>query len=112
MSLAALTNNEREFVLRCIQAVATERFITREDFGPILGVTPQEVLGVVNEWSALDETREVAWLTINNSLNGLLIWYGWQDENLTADQTLIAAVGGTAVDIERVFTKWRGHPAT
>jgi hypothetical protein len=112
--LASLTAVERDIVHRCIRAIATGRFISEEAFHPILGVTPQEAGHVSEEWSQLDESSEIAQLVINNSLNGLLIWYGWQDEDPdAADRTLLSSTGATSSELERIFAKWRGsQPAT
>ena len=114
MSLASLSDTERLIVHRCVRAMASGRFISDEAFHPICGVTRQETGRIAEEWSQLDESSEVAQLVINNSLNGLLIWYGWQDEAPdAADRMVLESTGATAAEIERIFAKWRGsHPAT
>jgi hypothetical protein len=113
MALAALSTGERQIVHRCIRAIARGRFISDEDFHTILGVTRQEALCVGEGWDHIDESNQIAHLTINGSLNGLLIWYGWQDEDPDADQTLFESTGAFADEIKRIFAKWRSsHPAT
>lgn len=88
-------------------------FIPDWEFHLILSMTREEAKRVAEGWDGLDEATEVAYLAINNSLNSLLLWYGWQIEDRAgADQMLLQWTGETAAEIERVFTKWRGQPAT
>jgi hypothetical protein len=50
-------------------------------------------------------------LAINNAMNALPIWFGWQDEDPdTASAILQQWTGATAQDIEQLFEKWRGSP--
>src|SRR5262245_39300959 len=75
MTIAALTQEEREVVRRTMEA--TFQFLDF-DFETRLGIAPETMRKLLDEWPAIDDTRDDsdACLAINNSLNDLLHGYG------------------------------------
>jgi len=113
MALDALTPDEREVVRRCLHAVAEGPFITDGDFHPLIGLWRDEVARVAARWPALDEGEEDVGLALNNSMNSLLIWFGWQDDEQQAGEALLRRwTGASAEEIARIFDKWRMLPTT
>lgn len=109
MGLEALTQEETEIVRRCLRAIVEGPFHSDGDFHAIVGLSRGEATDVLAQWPSLDEGLENVTLALNNSMNGLLIWWGWQDENPEAGEALLKEwVGASAEEIERIFCKWRG----
>jgi hypothetical protein len=108
MSLKALTEDERTLVLKCLRAVVEGPFISDGDFHSIFGLCRAEVAQVASRWPRVDESEAEVRQAINGSMNSLLIWFGWQDENPEQGETLLRQwTGVSAAEIERVFAKWR-----
>jgi hypothetical protein len=114
MGLEHLTKDECETVLRCIRAIVEGPFLSEGDFHPIIGLERSEAAAVASRWSAVDESEEDVQLAINNSMNALLIWFGWQDEDPDSASAIFRQwTGATPQEIERLFEKWRGsHKGT
>lgn len=111
MSLKTLTEDERALVLKCLRAVIDGPFICEGDFHCLFGLERVEVAEIASQWPLLDESKKEVGQAINNSMNSLLIWFGWQDENPKQGETLLRQwTGASAEEIERVFAKWRAAP--
>jgi hypothetical protein len=111
MGLDTLTPDEREVVRRCLQAVAEGPFISDGDFPLLIGLSRDEAADVAAKWPAWNESEEAVHLALNNSMNSLLIWFGWQEEDPQAGEVLLRQwTGESADEIERIFGKWRGDP--
>jgi hypothetical protein len=110
MALADLTDEQREVVRRCLDAVVKGPFICDGDFHCLFGLRRNEVEQAASRWPELDEADEDVRLAINGSLNSLLIWYGWQDEDPEAATRLLHQwTGASPEDIEQVFQRWCGE---
>jgi hypothetical protein len=108
MGLKHLTKDEQQIVLRCIRAIVEGPFLCEGDFHSIIGLERSEAATVASRWPSVDESEEDVHLAINNSMNALLIWFGWQDEDPASGSTLLRHwTGATPEEIERVFEKWR-----
>src|SRR6185437_8327973 len=103
MGLNALTPSEWEVVRRCLHAVVEGPFICDGDFHPLIGLRREEAAAVATRWPVLDEGEEEVNLALNNSMNCLLIWFGWQDQDPQAGEELLRRwTGETAAEIERI----------
>jgi len=108
MSLKALTQDEQNLVLKCLHAVVDGPFICDGDFHALFGLERSEVAQVAAQWPNVNESNEDVQLAINNSMNSLLIWLGWQDEDPKKGESLLRQwTGASAEEIKRVFEKWR-----
>jgi hypothetical protein len=114
MGLEHLTRKERETVLRCIRAVVEGPFLSEGDFHPIIGLWRSEAAEVAAMWPEPDQSKEEVQLAINNSMNALLIWFGWQDEDPDSASALLQQwTDATPEGIERLLDRWRrSHTGT
>lgn len=71
MPLTALTEEEREIVLRCLRAAASGPFFEDDEFFTLFGVSRSELRAVIGAWPNVDESEEAVHLSINNSLVNL-----------------------------------------
>lgn len=112
MSLKALSDGECALVLKCLPAVVEGPFICDGDFHPMFGLERAEVAQIASRWPQVDESEAEVQRAIAGSMNSLLIWFGWQDENPKQGETLLQQwTGGSSAEIDRVFEKWRAdHP--
>lgn len=107
MPLAQLTDDEKALVFECLKCVAAGKVTLHDwEFQTIMGIEVKDLLAVVNKWPEVDDSEEVVFLAINNSMNNLLGYphgkhFMWS-EFIHAPQSEIA----------RVFAKWRGDPVS
>lgn len=73
MSLAQLTDGEKAVVFECLKSVAAGKVILHDwEFQTIMGIEPKDFLAVVRKWPEIDDSQEIVFLAINNSMNNLL----------------------------------------
>jgi hypothetical protein len=109
MGLEGLTKDEREIALRCIHAVVEGPFICDGDFPLIIGLERSEAAAVASRWSAVNESEAEVRRAIQGSMNALLTWFGWQDENPNSASAILQQwTGATPEGIERLLEKWLG----
>jgi len=108
MALEHLNEAERSVVLGCLRAVVSGPFFDDREYHTMFGLERSEVADILAHWQELSESDEAVSAGINNSMNNLLIWWGWQDENPESGARLLHHWSGTSPDeIERVYDKWR-----
>jgi hypothetical protein len=108
VSLEELSEAERTVVMKCVRAAAEGPFISEWEFHTLIGLERHQVADVALQWPCLDEAEERVQLAINNSMNTLLLWFGWEEEDPEdADRLLQEWTGASAADIDRIFAKWR-----
>ncbi|MCE9553685.1 MAG: hypothetical protein K8T91_09985 [Planctomycetes bacterium] len=108
MALEHLDEAEQAIVLGCLRAVVNGPFFPDWEFRTAFGLKRSEMADILARWQVLSESNEMVSAGINNAMNNLLIWWGWQDDNPEQGaQVLKQWAGTTADDIERVFDKWR-----
>ena len=101
MILNGLTPDERELVRRSLVVAIEGPYFPDWEFQTLFGVTRAEVAEVVRKWPAVDETRDVARLAIDNALANLLGYPHGRTAQLKSE------LGVTTERLEQVFTKWR-----
>lgn len=108
MGLHDLTACEREVVTGCLRAIADGPFISDGDFHPILGFQRPEFSTIVTQSPDLTAAGGLVDLAIQGSMNALLLWFSWQDEDpASASAVLQVWTGARPEEIERIFKKWR-----
>ena len=101
MVLNALSPDERELVRRSLVAAIEGPYFPDSEFQTLFGVTRAVVADVVRQWPAVDESRDIARLAINNALANLLGYPHGRTAQLERE------LGVTTARLEQVFTKWR-----
>lgn len=106
MSLSQLTEAERAVVYECLSFVARGNVIQHDqEFSSLFGLQVDEYLAIVAQWPDIDDAEEDVALAINGAMNNLLGYpHAYHDRWHEVMQT-------PRVEVERVFTKWRGNPA-
>ena len=99
--LNGLTPDERELVRRSLVAAVEGPYFPDWEFQTLFGVKRAEVADVVRKWPAVDESRDVARLAIDNALANLLGYPHGRTAQLESE------LGVTTARLEQVFTKWR-----
>lgn len=104
MPLADLTDAEKQVVRTCLEVVAADDVLLHDvEFQTVMGVTPAEVQAVLNAWPEIDDSDELVWSTINNSLNNLL-GYPHQFHERWAERIPVPKT-----EVRRVYSRWLGH---
>ncbi len=108
MPLEHLTASERNVVAGCLRAVVEGPFFDDDEYHPMFGLSRVEMADLLARWPRLSESEDEVMRGLNNAMNNLLIWYGWQDEEPERGARLLREwTGATPDEIERVFYKWR-----
>ena len=101
MTLAELTNQEREIVHRCLRVAADDpAFFPDWEFHTLFGVTRPEFVALVDQWPALDESSEDVRAAISNAMNNLLGYPHGQEKRWSS------LFEFSTDDLLRVFAKW------
>jgi hypothetical protein len=71
--LSDLTSDERSLVERCVRTVVLGPFIKDAAFKPIIGISREDALRIVANWSTIDDSNEFGQeaILINNCLNAI-----------------------------------------
>src|SRR5260370_15536639 len=102
MSLASLSDKERDVVRQCLRAAVESPFFPDWEFHTIFGLERDEVKRVLLSWPELDETDESVVVAINNSFNNLL---GYPSQNKQELWPKYLSVSG--IELARIFDKWK-----
>ena len=99
MSIASLNAEKKEIVRRAM--AATFDYFTF-DFGDRIGIEPDEMRKLLDEWPNLDDSDDTSpsCVAINNSFNDLL--YG---EGISETEALVK-IGVDRREVWRVYRKW------
>lgn len=103
MTLATLTNEEKEIVRRAMQASLI--YIDAE-FSARMGLEESHMARLLEAWPEIDDSRagSAVYLAVNNALNDLLYGVGISNEQA------LQAVGADRAEMRRVYKKWAaGH---
>jgi hypothetical protein len=107
MALEHLTEDERCVVLGCLRAVVSGPFFPDWEYHTLFGLERSEVADILSKWQELPESREEVFVGINNAMNNLLLWFGWQSDSLEEGVKTLQFWTGTSPEaIERVYHKW------
>ena len=102
MAFSDLSENDKAVVHQCLKCVASGKVILHDwEFQTLFGIDVTEFIQVVESWPELDDSREIVFLAINNSMNNLLGYphgkfESW-DEFMPYSQS----------EVETVFKKWK-----
>jgi len=102
MSLANLSEKDRDVVRQCLRAAVDGPFFPDSEFQTLFGLERTEVKSVLQSWPNLDESQESVRLAINNSFNNLL---GYPHR---CERQWPLFISVTEKDAERIFNQWRG----
>jgi hypothetical protein len=102
MPLANLTDSEKAVIHACLECVVSGEIILHNwEFHPIMGISVEELQTVLDAWPDVNDSEDVVYLAINNSMNNLLRFpHGHHERWL---EFLVF----TRQEVDRVFAKWR-----
>lgn len=107
MALEHLKKTEQDLVLCCLGAVVQGPFFNDSQFHAMFGLGRAEVASILTCWRTLPETELDVFIGINNAMNNLLIWWGWQDEDPEEGTHILRLwVGAPADEIQCVYLRW------
>jgi hypothetical protein len=107
MALEHLTPDEQAIVVGCLRAVVQGPFFDDVEYHTMFGLERAEMAAILARWRDLPETDKDVFVGINNAMNNLLLWWGWQDENPQEGALVLQEWAGTSAEkIQQVYHKW------
>ena len=101
MTLANLTQKEKEVVVECLRASANGPFFDDDDFHILFGLTRNELKTIVSSFSDIDDSDKLTKRAINNSLNNL-IGFPHKKEEFWNEYISVSPT-----ELKRIFKKWK-----
>ncbi len=102
MSLANLSQDDRDVVRECLRAAVEGPFFPDWEFQTLFGLDRSEVRTVLGAWPNLDESNDSVRLAINNSFANLLGY----PHGCESQWSQFISVSGR--DVSRIYNLWRG----
>jgi hypothetical protein len=101
VSLAKLSDSERQIIFQCLKAILKGRFLEGE-FHTRLGIEPEELEGIVTAYPDVDNSDDNsdAAIAINNCLNEVCHGISFSDREWSQWFTV------SKPEIEEVYRKW------